>query len=166
MHITSSAVRDGRLDDRFGCRGSDMHLGEMPARSFPFEICDAPQGTASFSVIFDDYDAVPVCGFTWIHWLVAGLKRASLAEDESRTSRDLIQGVNSWHSCAAPLSKEDASAYGGPCPPDKPHEYSLEVFALDADTRLRNGFMLNDLMREVDGHAIARCKLRMAYYPR
>jgi Raf kinase inhibitor-like YbhB/YbcL family protein len=166
VHITSSAVRNGILDDRFGCRGKDMISDDMPALSFPFEIHDAPLDTASFSVIFDDHDAVPVCGFTWVHWLIAGLKRTSVAEDESRTSPDLIQGVNSWHSCAASLSKEEASAYGGPYPPDGPHLYRLKVFAMNTDTDLKKGFRLNDLIREIEDHAIASGCLHMTYAPR
>ncbi|MBQ3736851.1 MAG: hypothetical protein II855_07980, partial [Candidatus Methanomethylophilaceae archaeon] len=65
----------------------------------------------------DDYDAVPVCGFDWIHWLVCDLKRASVAEGESGKSGDFTEGCNSWHGIADELTAAQATGYGGPAPP-------------------------------------------------
>jgi Raf kinase inhibitor-like YbhB/YbcL family protein len=166
MFIESTAVVDGRIADRFGCRGTQFTPGGMPSYSIPFDILDAPKGTVSFAVVFDDYDAVPVSGFAWVHWLVADLKRTSVKENESITADDYVQGVNSWCSCASDFSEEEATGYGGPYPPDRTHTYWLKVFALDVELGLNNGFRLNDLMKGMDGHVLAHAKLLAVYSPK
>lgn len=165
MKITSKGIENGRILDRYGAKGDQFTPGGMSSFSLPIEIHDPPKGTVSFAIIFDDHDAVPVCGFTWIHWLVADLKRTILEENESATSKDLIQGVNSYHSCASDLSEEEATGYGGPAPPNMEHTYTLKVFALDKELGLRKGFMLNDLMNAMDGHVIAHAKVKGTYSP-
>lgn len=166
MRIESKGIKDGKISDRFGAKGEQFTPGGMPSYSLPIEILDPPKGTAAFALIFDDHDAVPVCGFTWIHWLVADIKRTVLEENESVTAKDLIQGVNSFHSCASDLSEEEASAYGGPAPPNGEHTYTLKVFALDKELGLKNGFLLNDLMKAMDGHVITHAKIKGTYSPR
>ena len=165
MKVTSTGVENGTIADRFGSKGEVFRNG-MPSYSLPFEIHDAPEGTVSFAVVFDDLDAVPVCGFTWIHWLISDLKRTSVKENESVTDGDMVQGVNSFHSCASHLSQEDATGYGGPAPPNCRHEYDLKVFALNKELSLKKGFRLNELMRAMDGHVIAHAKLSAYYSPR
>ncbi len=166
MRVVSKGIVDGRILDKYGSKGDHFSPGGMPSFSLPFEIIDPPKGTVSFAVILDDYDAVPVSGFTWIHWLVTDLNRVSLEENESVTSKDIIQGMNSWHSCASDLSKEEATGYGGPSPPNGEHIYTLKVFALDLETGLKNGFMLNELMKAMDGHIIDHAQITGAYSPR
>lgn len=165
MKITSKGIVDGRIMDKFGAKGTQFTPNGMSSYSLPVEILDPPKGTVSFALIFDDHDAVPVCGFTWIHWLVADMKRTTLEENESANSKDLIQGVNSYHSCASDLSVEEATGYGGPAPPNEEHTYTLKVFALDRELGLKKGFMLNDLMSAMDGHILAHAKVKGTYSP-
>jgi len=165
MRVTSKGVENGIIADRFGSKGEIFRNG-MPSYSLPFEIHDAPENTAVFAVVFDDHDAVPVCGFTWIHWLISDLRKTTVEENESVTGGEMIQGVNSCHSCASDLSSEEATGYGGPAPPDREHTYNLKVFALDRELHLKRGFMLNDLMHAMDGHVIAHAKLSARYSPR
>lgn len=166
MKVESKGIVDGKILDRYGSKGTQFTLGGMPSFSLPLEIIDPPKGTVSFALIFDDHDAVPVSGFTWIHWLAADIKRTSLEENESVTAKDFSQGMNSWHSCASDLSVEEATGYGGPAPPNGEHTYNLKVFALDTDLGLKNGFMLNELMKAMDGHIIAHARIKGTYTPR
>lgn len=44
--------------------------------------------------------------------------------------------------------------YAGPTPPDKNHQYTLTVYALDDKLNLNNGFYLNDLLKAIEGHIL------------
>lgn len=165
MQVSSSAIENGIIADRYGSKGTQFRDG-MPSLSIPFEIVGAPEGTRSFAVVFDDYDAVPVCGFDWIHWLVCDLKRASVAEGESGKSGDFTEGCNSWHSIADELTAAQATGYGGPAPPDREHRYTLRVYALDCELGLPRGFMMNDLYFAMQGHVLAHATLVGKYSPK
>ena len=52
-----------------GAAEKDVILGN-PVRSFPFRIEELPENTKAIAFSLIDYDAVPVCSFPWIHWLV------------------------------------------------------------------------------------------------
>ena len=105
MTVESSGIINGRIEDRFGKRGSSFHQG-MPTYSLPLSIQNMPEGTRCFTLILADYDAIPVCGFAWIHWIAANIKFSELPENASEEyAVDLVQGVNSW---ASPLLKEKA----------------------------------------------------------
>ena len=138
--------------DKYGKRGSEKRFG-MPTRSFPIKIEDAPKETKSYVVIFDDPDSVPVCGFVWIHWLVANLKRTELKDDDSIGAYDYLQGLNSWND----------NSYGGPCPPDRPHEYRLRVFAMNQMLDLKGGFDLETLDRQMEGKILDRAEIYGIY---
>ncbi len=165
MKVTSSAVVDGWIQDKYGCKGETFVNG-MPGLSMPFEIIDEPEGTKSFAVVFDDYDAIPVCGFDWVHWTIADLKRTSVEEGESHNCPDFTEGCNSWHSVAGENSIEQATGYGGPAPPDREHRYTLKVYALDTVLGLKRGFRLNELYFAMQGHVLAHAKLIGLYAPR
>ncbi len=162
MIVESDAFANGVIAEKYGKRGSQFGAAHMPALSFPLKITDAPAGTASFAVIFDDPDSVPVCGFKWVHWLVAGLKGTELEEDASRTRTDIIQGVNSWYP-GDTAEKSEASCYGGPAPPDRPHVYVLTVLALDFVPALRNGFDAETLEKVSNTHVLAKAVLKGTY---
>ena len=164
MRVTSTGVVDGAIMERYGAKGSEFIEG-MPSLSIPFEIVDAPEGTVSFAVILEDYDAVPVCGFDWIHWILCDLKRTSVSEGESRGSDDFTEGCNSWHGIGDVLSRETATGYGGMAPPDKTHRYTLSVYALDCELGLGKGFFLNELMFGMEGHVLDHAHLVGTYEP-
>ena len=152
MRVESKGIVDGVILDKFGKRGRAQRFG-MPTCSVPFQIFDTPAGTKSFVVIFDDPDAAAVCGKVWDHWLVANLHKTNVEEDESENSFDFVQGLNGWHD----------NSYGGPCPPDRPHKYVLNVFALDCDLPLKGGFSRTQLEREMHGHVIEKAFLTGIY---
>ncbi len=164
MKVTSKAIIDGVIPDRYGSKGN-VFVNGIPGLSIPFDIEDAPEGTQSFAVIMDDYDAVPVCGFNWLHWTICDLKRTSVVEGESHSSPDFTEGCNSWHSIASENSVEQATGYGGPAPPDREHRYTLKIFALDTVLDLKRGFRLNELYFAMQGHVLAHAKLVGRYSP-
>ena len=163
MIVESDGIVSGRFADRYGAKGTEF-VGDMPSHSIPFRIRDAPKGTVCFAVVFEDFDAVPVCGFDWIHWTVADLTSEEVPEGESGKGT-LIEGCNSWHGIGGDLTREQASAYGGMAPPDKEHEYTLTVYALDCKTGLGKGFYLNELRRAMKGHVLAHCTVAGTYAP-
>ena len=152
MIISSNGIVKGKILDKYGKRGSEMKFG-MPTLSLPLKIEDAPKDTDSFAIIFDDPDSVPVCGYVWIHWLVANLTRQELKENESQTSYDFIQGKNSWND----------NSYGGPCPPDKPHSYRLRVFALSEKLNLNGDFTISQLEKAMQGKILETVELTGVY---
>ena len=153
MEIRCSGIVNGYFLDKYGKRGSDKFKG-VPSLSVPVQIVDAPADTVCYALVLDDKDAVEVCGFTWIHWLVANFKTDNLEENASMERSDLLQGVTSEHSAVASLSVEDASRYGGMAPPDKAHRYDLTVYALDKELNLESGFTYNKLWYAMQGHII------------
>ena len=164
MNVTSTGIHDGIIDDIYGHRGHRDKPGQMVTYSLPLSIADAPDGTVSFAIVIEDKDAVPVCGFSWIHWLVANLERTELLPDESITAKDYVQGTNSWSGKLGSLDRQAASVYGGMSPPDTGHVYEIHVFALDCKLDLKPGFYLNELYKAMDGHVLA-CHTLKGYYP-
>lgn len=163
MKVTSSGIVNGIIDDRFGKRGTDFSPEGVSSRSWPVKIEDAPEGTVSFAMVLEDKDAFPVTkGFSWVHWTVANLRRCELAENESRTATDFVQGVTSWLSRG--LTPEQCSFYSGMGAPDAPHVYELHVYALDTELPLENGFFMNKLYREMEGHILEEATLKGLYH--
>ena len=165
MKISCPGIVDGYFRDKYGAKGT-VFVNGMPGLSIPFDIEDAPKGTKTFAAVFDDYDAVPVCGFDWIHWTLCDLKKTSVAEGESHKPNDFTEGCNSWHSVADELSVEQATGYGGMAPPDKPHRYTLKVYALDTELMLPRGFLLNNLHFSMKGHVLAHAEVMGLYSPK
>ena len=163
MQVHTSAIENGVFHDRFGKRGSDFSPNGMPSRSIPFSISDAPAGTQSYAVVLDDKDAVTAAGFVWIHWLIADLERTSVAENESVSAKDYVQGANSWASVLGKFEIEEASCYGGMAPPNCRHRYELIVYALDTKLNLPRGFRFNDLHFAMQGHVLASASVMGTY---
>ena len=113
----------------------------------------------------DDPDAIPVCGFCWIHWTLCNLTETEVAEDISIHNPPFIQGCTSQHSVASPETREEASFYGGMAPPDAVHEYGLTVYALDCTLDLQPGFYLNELYRAMRGHILDQATVYALYRP-
>lgn len=163
MKVTSTAISGGYWDDRFGKYGHDLSPSGKNIRSIPFTISDAPAGTVSYAAVFDDADAIPVCGFCWIHWALCNLTQTNVLEDSSRHNPNFIQGTTSFHSAASDETREQASCYGGMAPPDADHEYSLTVYALDCRLELSSGFYLNELQHAMRGHVLAHARVSARY---
>lgn len=164
MKVTSTGIVNGIIGDEYGAKGTEFNELEMPLYSLPLKIEDAPQGTVSFAIVLEDKDAVPVCGFSWIHWLVANLKRDELLGGESQTATDFIQGANSWISIQGDNQSIEASSYyGGMAPPNEPHLYEIHVYALDTTLDLKSGFYMNELYKAMNGHILDQFTLKGWY---
>lgn len=76
---------NGYLFDRYGkFAPADQKIEGKPSRSFPIFVSDVPKDAKALAVYFHDYDSVPVCGFTWIHWLAANLPVKDIPADISQ----------------------------------------------------------------------------------
>lgn len=162
MYITSSGIVNGKIEDKYGKRGEVNGYG-MPTYSLPFKVEEAPENTVCFALVLEDKDAVPVCGFSWIHWLAANIKRRELEENDSIHAKDYVQGTNSWSGKLGNGDLLAASFYGGMAPPDAPHLYELHVYALDAQLDLASGFYMNELYKAMDGHILAQATIKGEY---
>ena len=168
MKIHSKNINNGYFDDKCGHRGTHFLKDKKPNYSFHLGWEDLPQGTKYLALVFIDHDAIPVCGFSWIHWTVANIDPAlgELPENAS-TQMDLLEGVSSWNSGILPkerhLNKEDATGFGGCAPPDRSHRYTIDVYALDTKLNLARGFFLNALLQGMEGHILAHASLHGIY---
>lgn len=155
MHVYSTGIVDGVIEDRFGKRGECNAYG-MPTRSLPLTIEDAPSNTVSYAIFLEDKDAFPVSGgFSWVHWTAANITTSTLEENVSQLNPDFVQGANSWMSSfGGSVPVEHCSCYGGMAPPNAPHTYEIHVFALDTMLDLQNGFFLNDMFAQMRGHIL------------
>ena len=160
MKVISEAMNGGTIPDRYGKRGSEVNAFGVPSRSVTFRVEDAPEGTVSYALFLEDRDAVPVCGFSWVHWIAADITRDELGENESAEARDFVQGINSWY---GDYGEDGSMGYGGMAPPDRPHRYELHVFALDKKLNMKNGFFLNELFQAMEGHILDRATVTGVY---
>ena len=165
MIVTSTGIKDGIIDEKYGKYGKKINENGMPTYSLPFRIENSPSGAVSYVVVLEDKDAYPVSGgFSWIHWIAANITRTEIEENESQTATDFVQGVNSWMSIqGGEQSKDLSSFYGGMAPPDAPHVYELHVYALDTILELENGFLYNDLHKKMNDHIIEQYTLKGTY---
>lgn len=165
MRVTSAGIdANGVIADKFGKRGEKNAHG-MPIFSLPLSIENAPKGTVSYAIMLEDKDAYPVSGgFSWVHWTLANLTRTELAENESQTAKDFVQGVNSWISMqGGQQSPEASSFYGGMAPPNAPHVYEIHVYALDTMLNLSNGFYMNEMYNAMEGHVLESVTIKGSY---
>lgn len=149
----------------FSASGTGI-IRNNPVKSFPFIVTDIPMGTKTLAWTLIDYDAIPVCGYAWIHWVVANYDCASstadIQADFSRINNAGIQGKNSF---ASGLLAEDfsdiAEYYVGPTPPDKDHNYELTVYALEDTLDLQTGYYLNDFYKKIEGRVIKQTTISL-----
>lgn len=161
--LESNGIENGYIKEKYGKHGT-QNLNGMPSLSFPLKWKDAPKNTKSYALVMEDFDAVPVTGFSWIHWIaIIPGTTTELQENASLENKSIIQGVNSWISSMGGLNKSDASHFGGPAPPDKDHTYNITIYALNKDIKLQPGFYLNELYNEMNGHIIDKVTLQAKY---
>lgn len=134
----------------------------QPIVSFPIELKGIPEGAVSFAVTLIDYDAVPLTGFPFIHWLATNIPM--MTEIPADFSRNFTgpQGQSSWMSRFYGLNDDYfTSHFAGPNPPDKPHRYTLTVFSLSHDLDLTNGFFFNDLRTALNDSVLAKTEIQI-----
>jgi len=148
FQIESPAFGNGEMiPKKYTCDGDDI--------SPPLKWKDVPEGTKSLALICDDPDA-PL--MTWVHWIVYNIPPEKDGLEENVPKEEKIeggmQGKNSWGKIG----------YGGPCPPGaKPHRYFLKLYALDSMLDIEPGIKKKKLMKEMEGHIIAKAELMGKY---
>lgn len=163
MYITSAGLSGGKFAGKYGKNGGEKNAKGKATCSIPFAIHQAPDKTVSFALLFEDKDAIPVCGFSWIHWTLCNLKETELLENASAAGGDFIQGCTSFCSVAGNESRQEATGYGGMAPPDAPHLYELHIYALDCTLDLEEGFYYNQMAHAMRGHILAHATLSGLY---
>lgn len=149
----------GQLADRYSKYATMANqIDNIPVVSFPLHISEAPQGTKTFALTLLDWDAIPVSGFAWIHWIAANIPGDTVDIPADNSQNPLVSMVQGRNSTAGSLvgNKNPITAfrYNGPQPPNKIHNYRLMVFALDTSLELENGFWLNELQHQMRGHIL------------
>ncbi|GAA3606480.1 YbhB/YbcL family Raf kinase inhibitor-like protein [Secundilactobacillus similis] len=152
---------NGFLPDIYGkFAPDDQKMGGNPVRSFPIQFSEVPANTATFAVTMIDHDAIPVGGFTWIHWVAANLPGTLTELPENASQSGAVAMTFGKNSNAGALvggtNPLVTERYTGPLPPDQDHRYTITVYALDTKLPLTDGFWLNQLMDAMDGHILAK----------
>ncbi|MDR0899923.1 MAG: YbhB/YbcL family Raf kinase inhibitor-like protein [Lactobacillaceae bacterium] len=160
MKITVPRDENGLLPDQFG---KFAQGGPENAVSFPIEVKGIPAGTQSLAITLIDYDAVPVSGFPWIHWLAANLPLGNIPENLDHSNVVYSKGTNSLYSVYKSDNPELTRKYVGPRPPDKIHYYELTVFAVDTKLDLQDGFFLNEFRNQINNHILDAATVNLPY---
>lgn len=160
-------LENGLLADRFGkFAPPEDRLEDFPVRSFPIEIADVPEQAQSLALVFIDFDAIPVGGFCWIHWIACNIppETTLIPENASATGAvPCVQGANSnWSPMAHDSTNRNVYCrYCGPQPPDATHVYTLTLYALDCTLDLPEGFYLNELRHAMQGHVLDQARVEL-----
>lgn len=161
----SVPTSNGLLLDKYGKYApKEAIYNKNPAISFPIEITDIPKEAKTIALTLLDFDSVPVCGFAWIHWIAANIPAASTVEiPENASQKGGIQMIQGNNSTAGPLIGETdpltTQHYIGPTPPNKTHDYWLDIYALDSKLDLKEGFWLNEFYHAAKPHIIERKRI-------
>lgn len=124
-----------------------------PVVSFPFQLTEVPAEARYFCLALLDWDAIPVCGFPWIHWVAANISadQTEFSADFSRSTVPQVRGLNSLSSKFIDCKDQELMThYVGPVPPDKDHIYTLYVYALDQPIDVQDGFYLNEMLAKME----------------
>ena len=143
---------------------AENRVDGTPIVSFPFYIDDLAPDAMFLHWELVDPDSIPVCGFEWIHWAVANVPVDALMFDFNDShalqipvdfSRSLpamipeaVQGRTSAASkFVGSTNPAVTMRYNGPQPPDKDHDYLLQVWATREELPgLNQGFWLNEML--------------------
>lgn len=158
LNITSVAIHNDVLQYDFG---GGQEFGEI---SFPLKWDNVPEAK-SYALYIIDYDATHVCGFPFIHWVVANISKNELGFDATHNLKGIIaQGQNSTSTVTyrnlhgkKPTQSEllKAAKYVAPTPPDGSHTYTIVLFALDVEKiDLKDGFFLDQMLAKLHSHIL------------
>lgn len=156
----SVKLENGYLPDKYAKLAEVKEAGN-PVISFPFEVSDLPKDTKYLAWSLVDYDSIPVCGFAWIHWVVSDVPVTNkISEDFSRMS-DVPQGFNSTVSKLLNEPVKVHTGYIGPTPPDKDHDYTLNVYALNNKLGLKAPYYYNQFLKALDDKVLSSVSLNV-----
>jgi Raf kinase inhibitor-like YbhB/YbcL family protein len=148
LDLTSPAFDAGDpIPDRYGYTAANVNP--------PLRIEGVPEGAETLALVVDDPDAVEPAGTVWDHWVVW-----NIAPDVSEIPEDCgteigVTGQNDY----------GERAYGGPNPPDRPHEYRFRLFALDDALDLPRDADADAVVDAAEGHVLDTATLTGTYAP-
>ena len=139
MKIESNFENNGKIADKYGCKGENINPKLI--------ISEIPNTTKTIALIVDDPDAPSK---TWVHWVVFNIPISgdSLEIREGEIPKG-IEGINDFGNIN----------YGGPCPPSGTHHYFFKIYALDSELNLIEGATKEQLEEEMKRHIIDRAEL-------
>ena len=170
----SVPLENGLLPDLYGKYAPEEALVDgHPFVSFPISVSSIPSEARTLALAFVDWDAIPVGGFCWIHWLACNIPVEAVASDsaageafipENASASGAVPCVQGKNSDWSPLAGGHTNPavicrYAGPFPPDKTHDYTLSVYALDCELPLEEGYYLNEFRRAIRGHVVAEAEI-------
>jgi Raf kinase inhibitor-like YbhB/YbcL family protein len=147
MRLTSPAFEhEGKIPSKYTCQGHNINP--------PLEFSEVPFEAKSLVLLMDDPD-VPAfvrkeCMYD--HWVIFNMPSDTQRIDENSTPPG-IQGKNT----------AGASAYTGPCPPDREHRYFFMLYALDTMLQLDSSASKDDVKKAMAGHIIVKAELMARY---
>lgn len=140
--VESQAFADGGIvPEKFAARGQSVQPD--------FRISNAPQGVASYAIIFHDLD-VARGGNTEdvLHWMAWNIPGNTTQIEEGRLPAGSVVGAN----------VRGQNAYLGPGAPFGPryHHYVFEFYALDAQLDLPASATRAELLAAMQGKVVAK----------
>ncbi|MCJ7479250.1 MAG: YbhB/YbcL family Raf kinase inhibitor-like protein [Candidatus Nanohaloarchaeota archaeon QJJ-7] len=146
MKIISPAFDDGgTIPEKYGYTEQNVNP--------PLRISGVQEEAESLALVMDDPDAEPVAGKVWDHWVLYGIPPSVTSIEEGGSPG--TEGRTDY----------DELGYGGPNPPDGPHEYVFKLYALDTELGLDEGVTKEELEQVMDGHVLEQAVLKGTYVP-
>jgi len=150
LTVTSPAYKDGEMIPV-------KYSGYDQNASIPLQWTAGPDGTKSYVILMEDPDAkaleLPVP-----HWVAWNVPADTLA---------LREGLEKGQRLLDPKMMDQGKNYGGkpgydgprPAAGDPPHNYHLQLFALDTKLELPVGATRDDVRAAMKGHVLAAGEL-------
>lgn len=152
-------LNQGFLPDKY-TKYSETKQSDQPVISFPIALSVLPKDTKYLAVSLIDYDAVLRTGFPFIHWLAADIPVTDVIPEDFSRNFQGPQGKNAWNSRFYDVTDEYVTShYAGPTPPDKPHNYTLTVYALNGATKLTDKFFYNEFREALKNKVIKQTEI-------
>jgi Raf kinase inhibitor-like YbhB/YbcL family protein len=141
--LTTQAFKDGgQIPSKYGCDGENVNP--------PLAVDNVPATAKSLVLVFDDVDAP---GGSYVHWILWNIDPGTKEIRERTVPEGAVQGTNGFRK----------TAYGGPCPPTRPHKYVFRAYALDSRLALEPGAGKAEVEKAMEGHILARGQLTGQY---
>jgi Raf kinase inhibitor-like YbhB/YbcL family protein len=147
--VRSDAIQpNGPIAEKY----SDYGAGVSPPLSFT----GVPANAKSLVLLMEDPNASSPIPF--VHWAVANMPPnvTQIPEAFSGKGRPVNQNI-----VRQGVNSRSEVGYLGPRPPagDPPHPYHFQIFALDTVLTLPDGFNRQYLLKQMNGHVLARGEL-------
>lgn len=174
LNVKCNGTINGAFNDKYGIRG-EYKINNMPLYSIPLTWTEGPVGTKSYAITLTDDNKMDSNRLPWVHWLVADIP-AQITGFQENTSRHhdghLSEGLNSYVNdyFLRPTEFDNprvpnqyAIGYGGFTPIDKPHTYTVKVYALKCKLNLKPGFTYEQLLKAMDNKILAQGEFKAVY---